>query len=49
MNGDTDSAWGVSHLSDMPITLSFGLLLLGALLLLLILRIAFLNVNAGVR
>lgn len=46
---DGDGAFGISHLSEMPITLSFGLLLIGVLLLLVALRFLFADVRVGVR
>jgi hypothetical protein len=42
---DGDSGFGVSHLSETPITMSFGLVLLGVLLLLVILRLVFADVK----
>ena len=43
--------FGVSHLSDMPITLSYGALLLGALVLLIVLRLVFgsITLSGGAR
>lgn len=38
---DGEGTFGVSHLSDLPITLSFGAVLILVLLLLVVLRIAF--------
>ncbi len=48
---DGSSSWGVSHLSSTPITMSFGLLLLAAVVLLIVLRFAFadVSVRGGVR
>ena len=51
-NGDDGpGSWGVSHLASMPITLTFGTLLLGVLILLLILRLVFadITVRGGAR
>lgn len=51
-NGDgSDGAWGVGHLSAHPITLTFGMVLLGVLVLLVILRLAFggITVRGGVK
>lgn len=45
---DQESGFGVSHLSETPITVSFGLVLLGVLLLLLILRLVFADVGVSV-
>jgi hypothetical protein len=44
-----DSSWGLAHLSGMPITLSFGLVLFGALILLVILRVVFADASFAVR
>ena len=43
-NGD-ESSFGVSHLASHPITLSFGALLLGVLVLLIVLRLVFADVS----
>jgi hypothetical protein len=50
MDGD-DSSWGFSHLSGMPVTLTFGVVLLAVLIVLVILRMAFgqISVSGGVR
>lgn len=45
MNNDGQGSWGFSHLSAHPITLSLGTVLLGALLLLVVLRIVFASVD----
>lgn len=47
-SGD-DSSWGIGHLTSMPITLSFGVVLLAVLVLLIILRVVFGSVSVGVR
>ena len=46
-----DGSWGFSHLSAHPITLTFGTVLLGALLILIVMRFAFasVDVRGGVR
>lgn len=46
---DDESGFGLSHLASTPITLSFGLVLLGVLLLLIVLRLVFgsLSVSGG--
>lgn len=44
---DDDSGFGLSHLSQVPITASFGLVLLGVLLLLIMLRLVFGSVGAS--
>ena len=48
---DGQGSWGVSHLGSMPITLTFGTVLLGVLILLLILRLVFadITVRGGAR
>ena len=49
-NGD-GSSWGVTHLSSMPITLTFGVSLLFVLIVLVLLRVLFgsISVSGGVR
>jgi hypothetical protein len=52
MNGDGDGGnWGIGHLSGMPITLTFGIVLLAVLVILIILRVAFgsISVSGGVK
>lgn len=44
---DQESGFGVSHLSETPITVSFGLVLMGVLLLLIILRLVFADVKVS--
>lgn len=44
-----DGAFGVSHLSGMPITTTVGLVLIAVLVLLIVLRLVFADVRAGVR
>lgn len=48
MNG---SSWGFSHLADMPETVSFGVVLIIALIALIVLRVLFADVSikGGVR
>lgn len=46
---DQESGFGVSHLSETPITASFGLVLLVVLLLLIVLRLVFADVGVSVR
>lgn len=50
---NTENGFGFSHLSDLPITMSFGLVLLGVLVALVILRVMFADVRfsagAGVK
>ena len=52
MNTESNS-FGISHLSDLPITMSFGLVLLAVLGVLVLLRILFADVRfsagAGVK
>ena len=45
MNDDGQSSWGISHLSSMPITLTFGTVLIGVLIILLILRLVFADIS----
>ena len=45
----TDGGWGISHLSSMPITLTFGVVLALALLMLIFLRVAFGEIRVGVK
>jgi len=47
MAAGDQSGWGVSHLSSMPITLTYGLVLLGVLIALILLRIVFGNISVG--
>ena len=49
--GDSQNSWGFSHLSGHPITLTFGSVLLGALIILIVIRFAFSSVDiiGGVR
>lgn len=51
MADNGDGTFGVSHLSSMPITLTYGMLLLGVLLLLILLRVVFgsITVSGGAR
>jgi hypothetical protein len=50
---NTESGFGFSHLSDLPITMSMGLVLLGVLAVLILLRVLFADVRfsagAGVK
>lgn len=48
---DGAGTFGLSHLSDKPITLSYGMLLVAVLVLLVILRIVFgsITVSGGAR
>jgi hypothetical protein len=48
---DDESGFGLGHLSEAPITASFGFVLLGVLLLLIILRLVFadISVRGGAR
>jgi hypothetical protein len=45
------SSWGVSHLGAMPITLTFGMVLLIVLIVLVLLRVLFgsISVSGGVK
>lgn len=51
MNPESESSFGLGHLSAHPITLTFGTVLIGALLLLILLRVLFasVDVRGGVR
>jgi uncharacterized membrane protein len=51
VNGDSESGFGVSHLASTPITLTFGVVLLFALLVLIFLRVVFgeISVSGGAR
>jgi hypothetical protein len=52
VNGDSgQGTFGVGHLSAHPITLTFGMVLLGVLAILIILRVAFggITVRGGVK
>jgi hypothetical protein len=50
---NTQSGWGFSHLSDLPVTMSFGLVLAAVLVVLVLLRFFFadvrLSAGAGVK
>lgn len=51
MNGDSDSSFGVGHLTSTPITTTFGVVLLAVLVLLVVLRLVFadITVRGGAR
>ena len=51
MSDDGEGTFGISHLSDKPITLSYGLLLVGVLVALIVLRLVFgsITVSGGAR
>ena len=48
---DGDSNFGLSHLGAHPITLTYGMILVGVLLILLLLRVVFadISVRGGAR
>lgn len=48
---DDDSSWGFGHLSSLPVTLTFGVVLLAVLIILVVLRLAFgsVSVSGGVK
>ena len=50
-NGDGSSSWGITHLSSMPITLTFGVSLLFVLIILVLLRVLFgsVSISGGVK
>ena len=45
---DGESGFGLSHLSEHPITLTYGTVLLGALIVLILLRVLFGSVSGNV-
>jgi hypothetical protein len=48
MAGDNGtSTWGVSHLSNMPITVTFGVVLAVVLIVLILLRAVFGQITIG--
>ena len=51
MASDGESAFGISHLSAMPITLSFGMVLVLVLVVLVLLRVLFgeIRVSGGAK
>lgn len=51
MTGGEDSSFGVSHLSNLPITLTFGGMLLVVLVVLILLRVVFgeITVSGGAK
>lgn len=48
---DGENSWGVSHLSSLPITLTFGTVLLAVLVVLILLRVVFgeITVSGGAK
>jgi hypothetical protein len=46
-----DSNWGVSHLSDLPITTTYGVIILAVLIVLVLLRLFFadITIRSGVK
>ena len=50
-DGSTDGTFGVSHLSSMPITLTYGLVLVLVLVILVAMRVLFgsITVSGGAR
>jgi hypothetical protein len=46
---DSTSSWGLSHLSDMPETVTFGVVLVLALIVLLAMRLIFGEVTIGAK
>jgi hypothetical protein len=48
---DDGGNWGFSHLSSMPVTLTFGVALAVVLVILIVLRLAFgqISVSGGVK
>jgi hypothetical protein len=51
MADDGESMFGLGHLAGMPITLTFGTVLVAALIVLIILRVAFgeIRVSGGAK
>jgi hypothetical protein len=49
MNSDGESAFGVGHLTGLPITMTFGVVLVTVLLVLILLRVAFGEIRVGVK
>lgn len=49
MNSDSSSSFGVSQLSDNGITMTYGLLLIIALVALIFLRLVFADVSVSAR
>lgn len=49
MNNDNTSGFGLSHLSSLPITTTFGFLLIAVLILLLVLRLVFADISVSGR
>lgn len=47
MAADDGSSWGFSHLASMPITLTFGAVLLAVLIVLVLLRVVFGDIHVG--
>jgi hypothetical protein len=45
---DGENGFGVSHLSTTPVTATFGITLLGVLILLVLLRLLFADVGGNV-
>jgi hypothetical protein len=43
------SGFGLSHLSNLPITLTFGIVLFATLIILIVLRVVFGSVSVGVK
>jgi hypothetical protein len=46
---DGDGNWGIGHLSNHPITLTFGVALLAVLIILVVLRVVFGEIRVGVK
>jgi hypothetical protein len=43
------TGFGISHLSGLPITLTFGIVLSATLIILIVLRVVFGSVSVGVK
>ena len=48
-DGDGQSSFGVAHLANHPITLTFGIALLAVLIILIVLRVVFGEIRVGVK
>ena len=48
MAASEDTGFGISHLAETPVTASFGLSLLGVLIVLILLRLVFADVGGSV-
>ena len=49
MSDDGQSSFGITHLANHPITLTFGISLLAVLIILIVLRVVFGEIRVGVK